>query len=76
MITKIGRRLGLGLNFPLKVNKKKLALPFAAATVGAAHNLNNNFDASMHYVDPMDNTYYREPGIIYDTLKRNPYAHA
>lgn len=73
MITKIGKRLTMNKQFSLKGNKKLFLLPAVAA---AALHLPENYDASIHYVDPMDNTYYREPGIIYDSLKRNPYVYA
>ena len=72
MITKTGKSfLPKG---KIRVSKAKwFILP---ATLGAAYNFPKNYDASMHYVDPMDNTYSRDPGIIHDTLKRNPYVHA
>ena len=73
MITKIGRRLTMGKK-PVATGKKLMLLPIVAAA--SALRFPENYDASMHYVDPMDNTYYREPGIIYDSLKRNPYVHA
>ena len=70
MITKTGNAV-LQAAKP-RFGKKWMLLPAAAV---AAHHFTNNLDASLHYADPKDNTYYREPGIIYDTLKRNPYAH-
>ena len=70
MITKIGKRLAGSLG----TRKKALALLPVAAL--AAFKMPQNYEASMSYVDPLDQTYYREPGIFYDTLKRNPYVHA
>ena len=72
MITKVGNsvvhggvKAGGGLKYALP------ALPFAMI---AAWKAPERYRASMSYANPMNNEYYREPGIFYDSLKRNPYV--
>ena len=69
MITKVGKALLAG-NGRGWGRKKGMLIPLAAM---AALKMPKIYDASLSYVDPMDPTYYREPGIFYDELKMNPY---
>ena len=73
MITKIGNAaVKGGSKFAKKLGIGAVAAsPFVLA---AGWNAPERYRSSMSYRDPMNNEYYREPGIFYDSLKRNPYV--
>lgn len=70
MITEYGNSVFLEKQAKLKARFMGPALGLAMA---AYFGMRDSLPASVAWVDPRNNDYYLKPGILFDTLKRNPY---
>lgn len=57
-------------------SNKAMAKSITDLDAALMKNLPESFRASLHYVNPMDNTYSKVPGVLFDTLKRNNNVNA